>query len=354
MTNAISTVRTPPTSHIATTIASYLGNEDGDLIFKRQIFHRLFTQATTFNLDWHRRPEKLQEKIDSKFERLTKNDTSMWHCSGSSSYHLCNINECLLLKAIILKAPITQKEFYFLDIGAGNFQLGETIEDFINKQNDLPPDITVYIISMRGEAYFGEPIIISKRCKHYKLGCFKIEEITKELEERRGLKVKNKIDVATSRLCMTHVCDPLALFAQIHDDLLSGSGILCMDQFDYFVDGDEFDSHNQGYSRASSLMFKILLDSKSPFLAHHVDGDFILKKLDCNRSLLPLRYLPLDEPRRAKYKRNPDEEISWSILLPQLEDISDTLHGSKSLFNSLKTQGVIEPSRKWMPIEIIY
>ena len=59
------------------------------------------------------------------FEGLTHQKVCQWGLfNGSDGYNLCGVDEYALMKRIILEAPKDQKEFYALDIGAGNFQWG--------------------------------------------------------------------------------------------------------------------------------------------------------------------------------------------------------------------------------------
>ena len=86
-------------------------------------------------LHWTQRSTELQEEISDSFEYLTKATRSGWGLfNGSDGYNLCGVDEYALMKRIILEAPKEQKEFYALDIGAGNFQWGKGLAEYLNQQ----------------------------------------------------------------------------------------------------------------------------------------------------------------------------------------------------------------------------
>src|SRR5580692_4084963 len=140
------------------------------------------TSLQTFWLDWTQRPEALEQGITRSHVELTKQSVSGWgYYNGSSSYCICGVDEKALLKKMILQAYPKQKEFCVLDVGAGDFQWSQAVADFIEKQTDLPKDIKVHIIGVRGERYWGQRIVETDRCKIYNLGAFKVEEIFAKL-----------------------------------------------------------------------------------------------------------------------------------------------------------------------------
>ena len=91
---------------------------------------------------------------------------------------------------MIQQAPTTQKGFYALDIGAGEFQWVDGLAAYIQKQTDLPKDIS--------EKYLENKIVEIDRCKTYKLGTFKIEELFTSFKQQ-DLDIENKVDLAISR-----------------------------------------------------------------------------------------------------------------------------------------------------------
>ena len=70
-------------------------------------------------LDPAKRPENLKKEINTTFSKISSNLHS-WSWNGSLQYEFIGIDPAKLLKSIIKSAPKGQKEFYVLDIGAGD------------------------------------------------------------------------------------------------------------------------------------------------------------------------------------------------------------------------------------------
>ena len=245
-------------------------------------------------LDWTQRPPALQQKISNSFEGLTYHQVSQWGLfNGSEGYNLCRVDEYALMKRIILEAPKKQKEFYALDIGAGNFQWGKGLADYLNQQTDLPKDIKVHIIGIRGESNFKERVTQLDRCTLYNLGAFKIEELFEEFR-KQGLELENKVDLVVSRWTFRHLVDPLGTFVQTYNLLRPGAGFFLLDGFFFLTEKDE------GLSGAgNSNMLQLFLDTKAPFLMQHWNvanslNRFLLKRPDATPCSLPMRYMGVE------------------------------------------------------------
>lgn len=365
MTSLSSTARLPlhqGGSHIAGIIAGYLGEDkpaeaEDDLIFRKGILiQRLFSQAAAHCLDWRERLDDMRESIGRRFGELAQREEGTWPINGRTTYRLCDLDECRLFKMIIQQAPPSQKEFVCFDAGAGNFQWGENIANFINSQTDLPEGITVRIISTRAERYSKESIeeCMAKpgRCKHIKVGCFKAEDFSSELG-RCGLgEVSGKIDMFVSSMCMMHLDDPLGSFVQMVDSLRAGSGYLMMDRFHFALNNGARDPAMHGDRDGPYLMSQLLLDTRSPFLVRLRSGgswpDFIVRRLDNSPCSLPMGYLRGNIG--FSYTREPAVENPWKISLPVPDAYEGTFYGSKSLFDSLQHNG-LTGSHPWRAIE---
>src|SRR5579885_3031683 len=159
-------------SAIAATVADYLGYDEDDVGSKQALVkHQLATAGVAAPdtlppryLHWTQRSNAHLEKITEAFEKVLNEDADWWY-NGDTHYNMCGIEESRALKAVILEAPKDRKEFYVLDMGAGDFQWSKTLAEYINKQTDLPSDITVHIINLRGEPYEGEKTVTSGKCK---------------------------------------------------------------------------------------------------------------------------------------------------------------------------------------------
>lgn len=316
-------------------------------------------------LDWNQRPSNVRDSINSAFDRLVKQDSSSWGWyNGSQKYYMCGIDEHVLLKTLIKQAPPGKKEFNVLEIGAGNFQWVQNLAAFLDKQTDLPKDIKINIIGIRGESYFGNRLIETDRCKIYSLGAFKVEEIFSQLKEK-GFDLENKADLAITRWCFRHLADPVGTFQQTYQLLRPESGFFLLDGF-YFLTNenhlDEVKSHDR-------KMTRLILDTKAPFLTLRVnDGHalnhFVLKRLDDGKCNIPMSYenfsvhggsrsYQIGSSHVTCFKRLSQEEDSENFTEPDFGDhFSDRLYGNKNLFDFMKKNRIfIMPGSTWYPLQ---
>ncbi len=197
------------------------------------------------------RPEEVKLLQDKVFENIAFRVESSWTYNGESLYHMGAIDERLLITYLVKSAP-QQKEFYLLDIGAGNFQWGKSMAEYINQAETISLDKTFHIISVRGERnlaterrYKGTQ---TGKCILYELGEIKIEDLEQELE-RHGLAVKDKLDVIVSRWSLRHLIDPLGTFKQAYDLVRPQKGFLLMDGFFFVYDDFIYDEKEMNEER---------------------------------------------------------------------------------------------------------
>lgn|GEM_PF-1523337 len=256
-------------------------------------------------LDWTKRPQDVQSEIESAFSDLSGHAYSGWgKFNGETHYYLMGIDEYALLKKIILEAPSTQKEFYVLDIGAGNFSLGEGIANFINGDKDLPNDITVHIFGIRGEKNAEDPIIKDKRCVRYNLGAFPIENMESEFK-KLGFDLEGKLDLIVSRWTFVHFVDPVGTFVQAYNLLRPQTGLVLMDGFRLlFEDSKEGDYWFQevyeygpkstyNFGRQMMNFFAVL---QAPFLVRNKGEraaryQFIVRRPNASPIAIPMDYI---------------------------------------------------------------
>jgi hypothetical protein len=306
-------------------------------------------------LDWTQRPENIELKVSEAFKNV-KDEEFPWGYNGSSKYEMGYLKEHALLKTIISQAPAGQKDFYILDIGAGDFQWGQSLAKFIEEQTDLPKDIKVHIISVRGEKYLGDRIIETDRCKIYNLGAFKVEELFAEFK-KEGLDLENKIDLCVSRWTFRHLVDPVGTFLQVYRLL---RGYFLFDGF-CFVYGEE--GARKSYTNGNHQMTQLLSDTGTPFLTTSFNtgrslNHFILQKPNLNPCQLPMSYKDVVEVDKGTYiigsgcmtafKREPQETDSAELCLPRYD--TDYV-GDKKLYDWLKTNELFnEPDTEWKPL----
>jgi SAM-dependent methyltransferase len=240
------------------------------------------------SLNWKDRPLELRSHIDRSFKKLLETDEITWGLYTGNyelPHFICFMNEYEAMKQAIQESSGDRKDFYALDIGSGHFGWVRGFARYINSQKDLPEDVTVHIIGVRGERYHGEEIAIEGRTKSYLLGGFKVEELAEKFEER-GLDLTNKVDIMTSHWCFRHLVDPVGTFTQAYHLLRPGSGIFTITDFDFL--------HPKAISIDSSIvdLFKTI---KAPFAtylgttlgSHH---HFLLQRTDDSLLKLPLKY----------------------------------------------------------------
>lgn len=251
-------------------------------------------------LHWQQRPKDVQDRIDCVFKALSAQNKSNWGAfNGFDSYTIANINDRSLIKQIIEDGVNEgQIEFYFLEIGAGNFQWEVSIASFINSQIDLAPHIKVHIFGVRGEG--GEEKIEEfKNCTVYKLTAFKVENLFEEFQAR-GYFLGKKFDCIISTWCLRHLVDPLGTFIQVFDDLLAPKkGFFIFDGFNMIDKDTSISNFKKSFQPYSNLM-TMLFQTKAPFLLKKENfagcrWQFLMKKADDQPCQLKMSYQRVED-----------------------------------------------------------
>lgn len=310
------------------------------------------------SLDPTKRPPALQSIVNSAFQSRVGFTRSSWDAfNGYKFYGMCLVDEQKLLKEMILKAYPNRKNFNVIEIGAGEFQWGKAMADFIEKDPDLPKDITVKILNLRAESNPDNLYIKTDRCEIYNYGAFKSEDLLKELS-KNGHHLEDEVDLVVSRWCFRHLADPVGTFVQTVQLLRPGSGVFLGDGFIFLYENEKLGEadHNEHLTR-------LMLDSKSPFLMLKHDecrslNQFVLKRLN----QIPACALPMSYDRTetdvqnhqigsecvTTFKRSPQATDNLKILSPTNYR---TLYGDKELFNELQSMKVLTvPNLDWRPI----
>lgn len=252
--------------------------------------------STPKYLDWKERPEGMERSISNAFEGLAKQTRSSWGLyNGGREYGMCGVDEHKLIKKMIQEAPPTQKEFYVLEIGAGNFEWENGIASYINQQTDLPSDIKVHVIGVRGETNLAAPIREVGKCRVYNFGAFKCEELQGELE-KLGLFLENKIDFIVSRWALRHFVDPVGAFSQAFH-LLKAKGFMALDGFFFLHQNEGFERYLNS-ALPQRRFVQLLIDTRAPFLVNFFNGArsldrFILQKPVEGPCPLPMSYMSI-------------------------------------------------------------
>jgi ankyrin repeat protein len=258
------------------------------------------------------------------------------------------VDEYELMKKIIQQAPPEQKEFWALDIGAGNFEWSAGLANYLEKQSDFPKDIRVHILGVRGES-FGEPREVSTgRCTVYNLGAFKVEKIF-DAFRKRGFELENKLDLAVTHWCFRHLVDPTGTFIQIFNLLVPGRGFFLLDGF-YFLDEKTALENWDG----NQAMTQLLVDTKVPFLTRFYNSSrslnqFILQRPNADTCRLPMSYIGYEYVSDlwqvgfhnvvTRFKREPKEGDLTEVNLSRNYW---NLYGDKKMYKWLKENDVLE------------
>jgi SAM-dependent methyltransferase len=312
-------------------------------------------------LDWKDRSEKLKKQINDAWLKL---HDIKWTMNGSDTYQLCGIDEHRLIKSLIKKYPHS-KDFYVLDIGAGNFQFAHALAASLKADPSIPMDVKIHIISIRGEPHLQSNPIIVGNCILYNLGQFKIENLLDELN-RLHFNVEGKIDLIVSRYCFNHLVDPLGTFIQAYNLLRPNEGLFLLTGFfhsrkshkqvEYHFEYDKNEGKGkiiEGSTSASNeykaSLYLLLRDLNIPFLIQpDVDQNplehMILQKTQ-QSCQIPLRYRGYE----VYYK-----PINWNasrtvtllveqreMLIPEINWYPGRLCGDQGLYSLLCSYSAI-------------
>jgi hypothetical protein len=263
-------------------------------------------------LNLSERPPAIQEACDQAFETV-KGRTGWGLYNGSDRYDLLGpIKDHELIGALIRQITTecpTQKEYTIIDIGAGGFQWGKAVAEYINRE--IRPNLTVNIYSVRGESLkplswtpeeffkrFNEGVeklheyklahdedhdvftqkveklrdaIICPQmhtfeegvCRIHNLGEFKVENIGTEFL-KRGIDLHEKVHFAISHMCFTHLVDPLGTFLEVINLLAPSYGHAWIDGFPFSIGSPEGTRvHN---TASSDDLLNLMTETHTAFL----------------------------------------------------------------------------------------
>jgi hypothetical protein len=295
------------------------------------------------HLDWQDRPEMLNLKIESCFSELSNRTSGHWNFNGKVHYTIAGVEEEKLAHHLIISQP-NQKDFYFLDMGAGDFQWGTHLANYINERKDIAErEMKVHIIGIRGEQSLEPEVSVNGKCIIYKLGSFKIEELETAFKTR-GYQLQNKMDLIISSWTFRHLVDPVGTLVQAYNHLKPGIGLFL---FDGFFCGYHSQKDPLGGMTPYLNMAMLLLDTKAPFLIDPDDGtralnNFILKRNSEESLKLPLHYdnytyigsnSQVNSGAMTIFKRTKPEPNIYSFeFIPSMQTYNK-LCGDQDLFN---------------------
>lgn len=309
-------------------------------------------QGSTRGLNILDRPEYLKNLISRSFDTVSSNQKK-WLYNGAKHYCILGIDPLSILQEKIKSKP-SQKDFYVLDIGAGQFDWGKTTAAEINSRKDLPNDINVHIISVTGENYGPVKVHQEGRCKTYDVSAFEIENLQKSLQKvlpELSLESPVFFDLVVSAYTFMHVHDPVGLFAQTYDFLRPGEGMMLMHGFP--VSFKEHSSHKQWDENLTYLLHK----TNAPYVIGKSTemreiAPFLLKRPDDKPLNLPYKYGGLStvqiansDAKDVAYVLPTVKGIPFNGFIPQFRD--NSVQGDKGLYD-----WIFEHERNWQEKEI--
>ena len=305
------------------------------------------------NLYSSERPQAIKEEIQKRFNSLQKKEKSYWRYNGQKKYFMLGIDDHELVRTIIANAQKKQTDFYFLDIGAGNFKWGRALAKYLKNYNIIPEGKVVHIISVIGEKISEvakHPSQSEGNCKIYELGEFKIEDIDEELQKRFPEAV-GKIDFATSRWTLRHFVEPAGTLKKIYDVLSQETGLLVADGF-FFLYEDQLSAEDLTYNpldfrrKYSAKIFndnmhQLLHSIGAPYLIQPFNNraslnHFAIKKIH-NKSVQLPRYIDIETFNAdggvgskliTRLERHPAKAVPLYLTRNK-----HTFHGDKRLFD---------------------
>jgi hypothetical protein len=308
-------------------------------------------------LDWRDRPEELRREIDRSFNNLATESGSNWSRNGSDFYTLLGVAEEKLARNIITHSE--QKEFFFLDIGAGNFQWGDHLASFLNQCPDIANDVKIHLIGVRGERSLANEMTLEGKCHIYKFGAFKIEDLEQAFSSK-GIDLCGKLDLIVTSWCFRHLADPLGTMVQAYNLLRPQTGLFFGDGFFYKLAGQSMDELDMFKCEAN--MINLLLNMKVPFLIHPDSSmrrlnAFVFKKDNSAPLQLPLQYDGTESATSGSQVYSgiitnfqvQEDPSPWEKD-SQIEDNPHFLYGEKELFNYLSDNNLFYKAKEFQDI----
>jgi ankyrin repeat protein len=316
------------------------------------------SQSTTSPyLCWRDRTAEINNSISRAFQAIVSNTQSSWGLfNGSDIYDIGGVKEQKLMRKLIQEASLENKDFYALDIGAGNYQWGRALAQYLNARKDLPKDITVHIIGICGETHLEKAVTELGRCKLYEFGQFQIEKLMDEFQ-KRGLELANKVDLVVSSWCFRHLVDPVGTFAQAYDLLRPKTGHFLLDGFFFLHENEKMIDSLDFNGR----MTRLCLETRAPFLTRNYNSTrslnhFILNKPDDQPCHLHKQYLGVEDPgwgwqigseTVTRFKELKENDVEVTPLLWKGD-----YRGDKDMYERLRQNGLLHSSDLvWGPLQ---
>lgn len=320
---------------------------------------------------YQNRPASIQQQIDDAYQNLAVRPISNWTVNGDTyDYYPCNVHEYpIILELIKERLQKGQREFYFLDVGAGLFGWGRQIAVRLTrefKENEAFKQYGQYhihIIGITGEGHgeeLSEDIIATQRsqpttntlksrseiiknilvedmslktgitrvltgdyCTVYEFGNFKAENIVEILATRLSAcqnqiginqSILGMFDYVISNSFLQHIVDPAGTLEQMLN-LLSVNGIaqLSGSRIDLEYEGKNIDNKIALIHLLNAINLKFFTGTP---LYH--EPTFMIQRTSPEAILFPISY---NESCTKSYRLTLNAPIDLSF------DLAETLSG---------------------------
>ncbi|HTM05810.1 MAG TPA: hypothetical protein VL201_01070 [Patescibacteria group bacterium] len=305
-----------------------------------------YSSEVTSYLDSAQRPQYVTEAINEAFDNISCNRTSNWLYNGSAGYGLANLKDKKLIEKIIASKP-EKKDFYFLDVGAGNFSWGHHLAQHIetlHKKKRIAQDVHVHIISVRGEQNhinkneYGDGRLTWIKTDSYTLydiGYFKIEELENELNQ---YDIVQKFDLIVSSWTFRHLVNPTDTLRQIFNRLDENGGLFSGDGFFIDYPHSKFDEK----CNADKNMTLLLVNSKIPFLIHPYScnrsmNQFIIQRTTDTPLQIPLLYHRM-RSIGSNYQCASEKVICFQETMAWEKDLNNAITYKYTLYDKAKNK----------------
>lgn len=328
------------------------GLANGSLSIEQTIPHPISTPC----LCWKERTSEINYFITRAFQAIVRDKKSRWGMyNGADAYDIAGVKEHKLMKKIIQGATLGNKDFYALDIGAGNYQWGRELARYLNTKKDLPKDVTIHIIGIRGEANLDEAVKVLGQCRLYEFGQFQIETLMDEFQ-KRGLQLANKVDLVVSKWCFRHLVDPVGTFTQAYNLLRPKTGYFLFDGFFFLHENEKIRDNSLNFN---ARMIRLCLETQAPFLTNRYNvtrslDHFVVGKQDERPCLLRKQYLGIENPVREFQIGS--ETVTRFKVPSDVEGIpllkKGSYRGNKDMYERLRQKGLLHnPKSVWGPLQ---
>jgi hypothetical protein len=281
------------------------------------------------------RPTQVKDKIQQEFDEHVKQRACPCD-QGIESYHICSLSELSIIKHII-NSNLERKDFYVMDVGAGNFIFNKKLTSKINQEvakGNIPGDITIHIFGLTGTISKEKDYQIGI-CKLYNYGHFMIENLHESFMHRGISNIE--FDLVLSSYTLNLLTDPVSTMLQIYDVLSTkpNTGYFLFHGFQFELDGQKIVDRSTYLSNMNKLLYSI----DEPYLVCDNDDsetDSYILKRNNEKVYIPFKYVDnYLKPHIAKSIFCLEDKKLFNMKFHEFSNEPCEIRGNETLFNHL-------------------